>query len=301
MVARVGRRDPYWDDGKGARRRNRRVRFEGAVALVLAIAACGLTAAMWRARSCPSSASRSDAARLARCRADAAVLACPDPSAPGASAHLVRDHTAKIDRAPPSADLCCGRVASGVATPWDPCATRQRDLARRRDSRVSQSSGSRSCRDVTGSGRASSSRRCSSASGLIAPTLARAAATRQPRPVGEHATGLAERQPQRQQQPVPGGRHRPVPRSPSRAQGRQPLDPHQLRLHGRRAQGVRLPRDLERHERRGQDRASRAAAPSRRCARACRRRRAPRSRPTPSRRTGCRWRAPRSTRARRAA
>jgi hypothetical protein len=47
MVARLGRRDPFWDDGKGARRRNRRVRLEGVLALMLAIAACGLTAAMW--------------------------------------------------------------------------------------------------------------------------------------------------------------------------------------------------------------------------------------------------------------
>jgi hypothetical protein len=47
MIARLGRRDPYWDDGKSARRRNRRVRFEGGLALALAIAACGLTAAMW--------------------------------------------------------------------------------------------------------------------------------------------------------------------------------------------------------------------------------------------------------------
>ena len=31
------------------------------------------------------------------------------------------------------------------------------------------------------------------------------------------------------------------------------LDPHQLRLHRGRPQGVRLPRDLERHERQGQD------------------------------------------------
>jgi len=46
MVARADRHDPYWDDGKGARRRNRRVRFESAVALMLAIAACGLAAAM---------------------------------------------------------------------------------------------------------------------------------------------------------------------------------------------------------------------------------------------------------------
>jgi len=47
MIARLGRRDPFWDDGKGARRRKRRVRFEGALAFALASAACGLTAAMW--------------------------------------------------------------------------------------------------------------------------------------------------------------------------------------------------------------------------------------------------------------
>ena len=47
MIARIGRRDPFWDDGKGARRRNLRLRIEGLLAVTLAIAACGLTAAMW--------------------------------------------------------------------------------------------------------------------------------------------------------------------------------------------------------------------------------------------------------------
>lgn len=47
MIARLGRRDPYWDDGKGARRRNLRVRIESMLAVALALAACGLTAAMW--------------------------------------------------------------------------------------------------------------------------------------------------------------------------------------------------------------------------------------------------------------
>jgi hypothetical protein len=47
MIARLGKRDPYWDDGKGARRRNRRVRFEASLALALALMACGLTVAMW--------------------------------------------------------------------------------------------------------------------------------------------------------------------------------------------------------------------------------------------------------------
>src|SRR5690349_21787783 len=53
MVARVDDHDPFWDDGKGARRRNRRVRLEGVVALMLAIAACGLTAAMWARQVLP--------------------------------------------------------------------------------------------------------------------------------------------------------------------------------------------------------------------------------------------------------
>jgi hypothetical protein len=47
MIARLGRRDPYWDDGKGARRRQLRLRIEGFLALALALTACGLTAAMW--------------------------------------------------------------------------------------------------------------------------------------------------------------------------------------------------------------------------------------------------------------
>jgi hypothetical protein len=47
MIARLGRRDPYWDDGKGARRRNIRIRLETLFALGLAMVACGLTAAMW--------------------------------------------------------------------------------------------------------------------------------------------------------------------------------------------------------------------------------------------------------------
>ena len=47
MIARIGRRDPFWDDGKGARRRHLRLRIEGMIALAAAIAACGLTAAMW--------------------------------------------------------------------------------------------------------------------------------------------------------------------------------------------------------------------------------------------------------------
>jgi len=54
MVARLGRRDPFWDDGKGARRRQLRLRIEGYLALVLAIGACGLTAAMWLRQLLPA-------------------------------------------------------------------------------------------------------------------------------------------------------------------------------------------------------------------------------------------------------
>ena len=46
MIGRIGRpRDPF--EGRGARRRALRLRLEGIVAITLAIAACGLTAAMW--------------------------------------------------------------------------------------------------------------------------------------------------------------------------------------------------------------------------------------------------------------
>jgi hypothetical protein len=48
MIARIGhRRDPFWDDGRGARRRNLVQRTEAQLAFLLALAACGLTAAMW--------------------------------------------------------------------------------------------------------------------------------------------------------------------------------------------------------------------------------------------------------------
>ena len=48
MIGRLGRpRDPFWDDGKGARRHQRRLRVEGLLALALAIIACGVTAAVW--------------------------------------------------------------------------------------------------------------------------------------------------------------------------------------------------------------------------------------------------------------
>ena len=46
MIGRLGRtRDPF--EGKGARRRQIRLRVEGILAIALAIAACGLTAAVW--------------------------------------------------------------------------------------------------------------------------------------------------------------------------------------------------------------------------------------------------------------
>jgi len=46
-MIRPVRRDPFWDDGQGARKTHRRVRVEGFVALAIAIVACGVTVAMW--------------------------------------------------------------------------------------------------------------------------------------------------------------------------------------------------------------------------------------------------------------
>ena len=46
MLARLrGTHDPF--EGEGARRIHRRQRIEGSIALLLAMAACGLTTAMW--------------------------------------------------------------------------------------------------------------------------------------------------------------------------------------------------------------------------------------------------------------
>ncbi|MEO8572258.1 MAG: hypothetical protein ABI553_11255 [Chloroflexota bacterium] len=47
MIRRQRARDPFWDDGAGARHAQRRRRVEGALAFTIAVAACGLTAAMW--------------------------------------------------------------------------------------------------------------------------------------------------------------------------------------------------------------------------------------------------------------
>ncbi|MFL5675446.1 MAG: hypothetical protein ACJ779_10590 [Chloroflexota bacterium] len=41
------RRDPFWDDGVGARQRHDRVRVESLIAFSLSVVACGLTAAVW--------------------------------------------------------------------------------------------------------------------------------------------------------------------------------------------------------------------------------------------------------------
>jgi hypothetical protein len=46
MIGRLGgRRDPF--EGRGAARRDLRLRVEGILAVSLALIACGLTAAMW--------------------------------------------------------------------------------------------------------------------------------------------------------------------------------------------------------------------------------------------------------------
>jgi len=48
MIERLRRHpDPFWDDGQGARRTQRRLRIEGLIALALAIVACGVTVAAW--------------------------------------------------------------------------------------------------------------------------------------------------------------------------------------------------------------------------------------------------------------
>ena len=47
MFGRLRMRDPWWDDGTGARRTHRRVRIESFIALSIAIVACGLTVALW--------------------------------------------------------------------------------------------------------------------------------------------------------------------------------------------------------------------------------------------------------------
>jgi hypothetical protein len=47
MIVRVRRHDPFWEEGKGARRTQRRVQVEGLLALAMAIVACGVTAAVW--------------------------------------------------------------------------------------------------------------------------------------------------------------------------------------------------------------------------------------------------------------
>jgi len=41
------RRDPWWDDGTGARRTRSRRKIMGTVAFAIAVVACGLTSAAW--------------------------------------------------------------------------------------------------------------------------------------------------------------------------------------------------------------------------------------------------------------
>lgn len=47
ILQRRSQRDPFWDDGQGARRSQARDRLIGAMAFGLAVVACGLTAAAW--------------------------------------------------------------------------------------------------------------------------------------------------------------------------------------------------------------------------------------------------------------
>ncbi len=47
MFGRLRMRDPWWDDGTGARKTHRRVRIESFIAFSIAIVACGVTVALW--------------------------------------------------------------------------------------------------------------------------------------------------------------------------------------------------------------------------------------------------------------
>ena len=110
--------------------------------------------------------------------------------------------------------------------------------------------------------------------GLGGPAGASRRRQREPRPVGEHGHGLAERQPQRQQLALPGRRHRPVP-----ARRRGPELPASTRSTSTTTSRRAATRPTT-SSRRGTSRTPRArsaagpAAGSRRCARSCRRRRA---------------------------
>jgi hypothetical protein len=54
MIGRIRHtRDPFWEDGQGARRHRRRLRVQGLIALAIAIVACGLTAAVWMRELAP--------------------------------------------------------------------------------------------------------------------------------------------------------------------------------------------------------------------------------------------------------
>jgi hypothetical protein len=46
-MIRLRTRDPWWDDGRGARKTHRRVQFESFIAFTIAIVACGVTVALW--------------------------------------------------------------------------------------------------------------------------------------------------------------------------------------------------------------------------------------------------------------
>jgi hypothetical protein len=54
MFRRRGAHDPWWaDEGKGARRTRRRVQAESLFAIAMAIAACGMVAAVWMRELAP--------------------------------------------------------------------------------------------------------------------------------------------------------------------------------------------------------------------------------------------------------
>ena len=47
ILRKRSQRDPFWDDGQGARQSQAHQRLVGGLAFAVAVAACGLTAAAW--------------------------------------------------------------------------------------------------------------------------------------------------------------------------------------------------------------------------------------------------------------
>ena len=230
MIGRLRPRDPFWDDGTGARRTHRRLRVEGLLALAIAIVACGVTAACGSAplRRWPTaSASADEPADGPRLRPERCERS--PPVSPPSPPPLTRGGCSEV----PGQD---GLLDNGFAGPNDgdepsprltcPVASiPSRDALRWQCSRSPRST-------------VLCWRQAAGACGRRAPRRASTSTSGRPRP------RLAERQPQRQQHALSRRRDRPVPPGGRRPEGRRPLDPDPIRLHRRGPQGVRLPGPL---------------------------------------------------------